>query len=174
MPDGVIQGFSGRRILEQTPDTLDAMVATTTADDRDWQPNAERWSVSMVLAHLADVEVNAFGKRFRAMAEQDTPPLPVYDQEGFFVSGRRFDGLKELRDFRERRLKTLAWLNSLPGSVVDRAGVHGELGPIKFGELLHEFVFHDLGHIRQISELLRARVFYPRIGPFQKYFTVRP
>ena len=93
MPDGVIQGFSGRRILEQTPDTLDAMVATTTADDRDWQPNAERWSVSMVLAHLADVEVNAFGKRFRAMAEQDTPPYRVYDQEGFFVSGRRFDGL---------------------------------------------------------------------------------
>lgn len=97
MGESILQGFSGRRILEQTPDTLDALLATTTQEDRDWQPNPERWSVSMVLAHLADVEVNAFGKRFRAM-----------------------------------------------------------------------------GHIRQISELLRARVFYPRIGAFQKYFTVTP
>ena len=128
----------------------------------------------MVLAHLADVEVNAFGKRFRAMAEHDAPPLPVYDQEGFFGLGKQFDGLKELHDFRQRRRDTLAWLQSLPASVVDRTGRHGELGPITFGQLLHEFAFHDLGHIRQISELLRARVFYPQIGAFQKYFVVNP
>jgi hypothetical protein len=156
MRDSVLERFSGRRILEQTPDTLDALLASTTAEDRDWQPNPERWSVNMVLAHLADVEVNAFGKRFRAMAEGDSPMLPVYDQEGFF-GGKRFDGVSELSDFRQRRQNTLAWLVSLPASLADRTGRHGELGPITFGQLLHEFAFHDLGHI-----------------PFQKYFKVNP
>lgn len=170
----VTEGFAGITILEQTAGVLRGMLAGATTDDRAWQPSPERWSIDMVLAHLADVELNAFGRRFRAMAEGDTPPLPVYDQEGFFNSRQKFDGLKELETFDQRRRDTLAWLKSLPDSVKERGGRHGELGLITFDELLHEFAFHDLGHIRQIAELLRARVYYPRIGAFQKYFQVKP
>ena len=174
MTQNILERFSGAEILKQTPATLQAMLSGTSAEQRDWQPNPERWSVSMVMAHLADIEANAFGKRFRAMADSEMPALPKYDQQGLFQRGTRFDGMQELGLFQERRRETLAWLKTQPASVADRGGVHGELGPITFGQLLHEFAFHDLGHIRQIAELLRTRVFYPEIGAFQKYFTVSP
>ena len=173
MRANVAEAFKGLAILEQTPDILDTMLSATSAEDRAWRPAPDRWSIDQVLAHLADSEVNNFNRRLRAMANGGTPKLPVYDQEAV-VNAERFDGYAELEKLRERRAETVAWLRALPPDVVDRDGVHGEIGRITFGELLHEFAFHDLGHIRQIAELIRARVFYDEIGGFRKYFTVRP
>ena len=45
---------------------------------------------------------------------------------------------------------------------------------ITFAQLLNEFVFHDLGHIRQIMELYRSHAFYPNMGVFQSYYKINP
>jgi len=173
MAANVASSFKGLEILEQTPSVLAAMISATSAEDRAWRPGPDRWSIDQVLAHLADSEVNNFNRRLRAMAAGGSPKLPVYDQEGA-VSAGRFDGVAELERLCERRAATLEWLRGLPPGVENSDGIHGELGRITFGELLHELAFHDLGHIRQIAELVRARVFYDEIGAFRKYFTVRP
>ena len=166
--------FPGMRILEQTPRTLRTLLATATAEDLDWQPSAERWSIGMVLAHLADVEVKGFLSRFTAMANEENAFLPAYDQLALFRFRTQFDALAELDSFERRRGETLAWLKSLPASVLDRSGRHEELGSLRFGELLHEFAFHDLGHIRQVLELYRAHAFYPKMGVFQQYYKISP
>jgi hypothetical protein len=162
------------RLLEQTPGTLRALLANATAEDFDWQPAPERWSISMVLAHLADVEVKGFVSRFRIIAGEADPLLPAYDQLALFRSGTKFDGMTELDRFERQRRETLAWLRSLPPSVGPRTGRHGELGPLTFDQLLHEFAFHDLGHIRQIIELYRSHVFFPKMGVFQSYYKINP
>jgi hypothetical protein len=41
-------------------------------------------------------------------------------------------------------------------------------------EMLNEWANHDLGHIRQIAELYRARAFHPHSGPFMKYSNPQP
>jgi hypothetical protein len=161
-------------ILEQTPNTLRSLLANATADDLDWQPSPDRWSISMVLAHLAEVELNGFVSRFRAIAEQDNPSLPVYDQLALFRSGKKFDGRAELDTFEQERKDILAWMKTLPDSVGARTGRHEELGVISFSELVHEFAFHDLGHIRQIIELYRSHAFYPHMGGFRSYYKVNP
>jgi hypothetical protein len=84
--------FPGIRILEQTPGALRALVATASKDDLDWQPAPDRWSISMVLAHLADVEAAALTSRFRAIANEENPVLPAYDQLALFRKGTKFDG----------------------------------------------------------------------------------
>ncbi len=76
----IARSFAGMPILEQTPVTLKNLLAKATRDDLDWQPASERSSISMVLAHLADVEAAGFMSRLTAIAEQDNPTLPVYDQ----------------------------------------------------------------------------------------------
>ena len=169
-------GFSvpALQILEQTPRTLRSLLANATRDEFDWQPGVDRWSIGMVLAHLAEVEMNGFVSRFRAMAEQDNPRLPVYDQLALFRSERSFDGQAKLALFEQERSETLTWLKTLPESVGARTGQHEELGVISFGQLLHEFAFHDLGHIRQILELYRSRAFYPHMGGFQSYYKINP
>jgi hypothetical protein len=166
--------FPGMRILEQTPRTLRALLANATAEDLDWQPARERWSISMVLAHLADVEINGFLSRFRAIAGEENPLLPAYDQLALFRSGMKFAGRPELEKFELQRRETLAWLASQAPSVASRAGRHEELGPLTFDQLLHEFAFHDLGHIRQIIELYRAHAFFPKMGAFQSYYKINP
>jgi len=165
--------FPGTRILRQTPDILRSLLASATAEDLDWQPSPDRWSINMVLAHLADVELKTVG-RFRAIVEQDNPFLPSYDQLELFRSGKKFDGRAELAVFEQERRDTLAWLDYLPSSVGVRTGRHEELGVLSFSHLLNEFAFHDLGHIRQVIELYRSHAFYPNMGVLQSYYKIHP
>jgi len=166
--------FVGMRILEQTPGALHSLLANATGQDLDWQPSPDRWSISMVLAHLADVEIGGFRSRFRAIAEEDHPFLPAYDPAALFRSGASVDGRGELEKFQVRRAETLAWLKSLPPSVGARTGTHQELGDLTFDQLLNEFAFHDLGHIRQIIELYRSHAFYPKMGVFKNFYKINP
>jgi hypothetical protein len=39
--------------------------------------------------------------------------------------------------------------------------------------MLHEWAMHDLGHIRQIAELVRARL-QPGAGPLGRDYKLRP
>jgi len=116
-PSSILATFPGANILRQTPDTLRSLIANATAQDMDWQPAPDRWSINMVLAHLADVELKGFVSRFRAIAEPESPFLPSYDQLEQFRSAKKFDGRAELKTFAEKRRDTLAWLDSLPASV---------------------------------------------------------
>jgi len=166
--------FPPIRILAETPRTQRDLLAAATPDDLAWQPQPDRWSINMVLAHLADVEEKAFMSRFRAIAADDNPHLPAYDQLSLFRQGAKFDGRAELERFQALREKTLEWLRTLPASVTSRTGRHEKLGSLTFGQLLHEFVFHDLGHIRQIMELYRSRALYPHMGVFQSYYKIHP
>ena len=166
--------FPGMRVLEQTPATLRGLLSSATAKELDWQPSRERWSISMVLAHLADVEVKGFMSRFRAIAAEENPVLPAYDQLALFRSAAKFDGRAELDRFERQRRETLTWLASLAPAVGRRTGRHEELGALTFDQLLHEFAFHDLGHIRQIMELYRSHAFFPKMGVFQSYYKINP
>jgi hypothetical protein len=58
--------------------------------------------------------------------------------------------------------------------VLGRSGQHSSIGRITIGQLMNEWAFHDLGHIRQIAELFRSRAFFPAIGPFQQFYTIKP
>src|SRR5260370_14729793 len=68
----------------------------------------------------------------------------------------------------------LALLTGLPASAGARTGVHSELGMVTLAHMLNEWASHDLGHLRQIAELYRAREFHPHSGPFIKYLNLKP
>jgi len=161
-------------VLRQTPAMLRGILAGATGEQMRWRPAPERWSIAMVLAHLAEVEVHGFLQRFRAMAEQESPFLPSYDQEALFRPGEAFDAAEQLEKFERERRKTLEWLESQPAEAGRRTGRHQELGVITFDEMLHEFAFHDLGHLRQVAEIYRAGAFYPWMGALQRFYKINP
>lgn len=162
------------QILRQTPDTLRNLLALATREQLDWRPSAERWSIGMVLAHLAQVETKGFQGRFRAMLGSDRPLLPAYDQLELFRTQTQFDPYAEMARFEEARGETLALLQAMPDGAGERTGRHEELGILTVAQLLNEFAFHDLGHIRQVMELYRACVFYPEMGVYQGYYKINP
>jgi|ERR1035441_1600182 hypothetical protein len=162
------------QVLRQTPGILRNLLSLATRERLDWCPSAERWSIGMVLAHLAHVEVCGFRSRFEAMLGADRPLLPGYDQWALFLCGIEFDPYAEMARFEEERGETLAFLEGMPDGAGGRAGRHAELGVITVAQLLNEFAFHDLGHIRQVMELYRAHVFYPEMGAYQGYYKINP
>jgi hypothetical protein len=40
--------------------------------------------------------------------------------------------------------------------------------------MLHEWALHDLGHIRQITELVRARKYLEGAGPLGSGYVLKP
>jgi hypothetical protein len=51
---------------------------------------------------------------------------------------------------------------------------HKKVGPISLSDVLNECAYHDLGHIRQIAELVRALKYYPNMGLYAKFYKVNP
>jgi hypothetical protein len=108
------------------------------------------------------------------MLGAERPLLPSYDQWALFQSRTEFDPYAEMARFEEQRGETLRLLEGMPDDAGDRAGQHAELGTITVAQLLNEFAFHDLGHIRQAMELYRAHVFYPEMGAYRGYYKINP
>lgn len=166
----------GLAVLEQTPILIEKILWATTEEQLQWKPAMDRWSISEVLAHLAEVEVLGFRERIQKMLDKDSPPLESYDQNAASAAGKYSGGKarEHLKKFCHERDRSLSWLRYVPAAMVSRTGQHAELGQITIGQLMNEWAFHDLGHIRQITELYRSRAFYPLMGPFQRYYTIKP
>ena len=166
----------GLAVLEQTPIIIEKIVWSANDEQLHWKPAADRWSISEVLAHLAEVEVVGFRERVQMMMEKNNPELPAYDQNAAYAAGK-YSGSKareNLKKFCHERDRTLSAFRYVPISVLGRSGQHSSIGRVTIGQLMNEWAFHDLGHIRQIAELFRSRAFFPAIGPFQQFYTIKP
>jgi hypothetical protein len=166
----------GLAVLEQTPIILEKLVHIASDDQLQWKPSMERWSISEVLAHLAEAEALAFRDRVKMMLDHESPLLEAYDQNAAYTAGR-YSGARareNLKIFCHERDRTLSWLRYIPAGMSSRTGRHAEYGPITVGQLMNEWAFHDLGHIRQITELYRSRAFWPAMGAFQKTYKINP
>lgn len=174
-PDDAPQLQAALALLEKTPQLLKTLLADVDQQTLAWKPAADRWSIGEILAHLADLE-QVYGRRVQRIVAEDSPALDKYDQNRAAAEGRysRPDPEDSLASFTETREATLAFLSMLPPGAAGRAGRHSELGLVTLSEMLHEMACHDLGHLRQIAELYRAREFHPRSGPFRKYSNPQP
>ncbi|HTV58503.1 MAG TPA: DinB family protein [Verrucomicrobiae bacterium] len=171
-PD-TLPGFA---VLEQTPIIIEKILISATDEQMAWKPAPDRWSISEVLAHLSDTEIVVFRGRVEKMAKENNPVLESHDQNEAYARGEysKGNGRENLRTFCHERDRSLSALRYLSPGVLGRTGRHSKLGTITIENLMNEWAFHDLGHIRQIAELFRSRAFYPFAGPFQQFYTIKP
>ena len=102
----------GLAVLEQTPIILEKIVCSANDEQMHWKPAADRWSISEVLAHLADVEVVGFRERVRMMMEKNNPALDPYDQNAAYAAGKYSSGKarEHLKVFCHERDRSLSML----------------------------------------------------------------
>ncbi len=162
--------------LSATPEMLRALLDGVTEDQAQWKPAADRWSIAEILEHLSHVEGHGFRARVDAMVNQNNPHLPEYDQMAHAAAGTYSgrDAEESFDHWEEQREDNVEFLNSLPVKVAQRTGAHAVFGKITLGQLLNEWAFHDLGHIRQIAEIVRSLRYYPEMGSFQRIYTINP
>ena len=158
-------------LMEKTPQLLETMLGGVAPDVLRWKPAADRWSISEVLSHLADCE-DCLAERVRRFVLEDTPHLNEYEfpADGF-ASGAPQEHLSRLTHTRKELIQ---FLRTLPPDIGARTAQHSKLGLITLEQMLNEWASHDLGHLRQIAELYRARAFHPNSGPFSAYQTLHP
>jgi DinB superfamily len=166
----------GLRQLEATPEILRLLMDGLSEEDAIWKPASNRFSIAETLEHLSHVEGHCFRPRLESMVNEDNPALEPYDQEAYFAAGQYSGRNAEdsFDHFEEQRELNLEYLRGLPAGAADRIGTHSELGPIAVSHLLNEWAFHDLAHIRQISEIIRALKYYPHLGPIQSQYKINP
>ncbi len=162
--------------LEATPEILRALLDGITDEQTQWKPAPDRWSIAEVLEHLSHVEGHGFRERVELMVTKDNPALEPYDQNAFAAEGQYSgrEAEESFAHFEEQREDNIAYVQGLPLSVASRTAAHAALGTITVAQLLNEWAFHDLGHIRQIAELVRVIRYWPEMGPFRTIYEVHP
>ena len=161
-------------ILATTPEKLKREVSTLSRREMLARPAPGKWSVQEVLAHLADVEEVGMRARVAAMIEQENPTLLPVDQEARAVELKynAIDPRRSLARFERQRRANVKWLRKLRPAQLKRRGVHQQVGKITAEELITEWAFHDLGHLKQILEIKRYAL-YPRMGNMRAFYELK-
>ena len=120
------------------------------------RPAPDRWSVSEIIAHLADGEIVG-GWRMRLILGSPGTPVAAYDQNNWVVSGHydKRDPRKSLEQFRVLREGNLALLRSLDPEQWQHYGMHSERGRETIEHIARMFAGHDLNHLEQIEKILK-------------------
>jgi len=141
-------------VLRSTPAALRAELERIPTSQLTTREAPNKWSASMVIAHLADSElVGSF--RLRMILAQERPALPAYDQDAWATrfhyeqadleaSLERFDVL--------RRANLDLWAGATSAEL-SRVGIHGERGEESFERMRRLYAGHDLAHLRQLQRI---------------------
>jgi hypothetical protein len=161
-------------LLEATPGILRELMTELSEEDVRWKPSLNRFSVGEVLAHLSHSEGHCYRARLDRFMAEERPEFEADDAQFHLERYRDADPEDEFDHFEEQRETNVEFLRSLPPGAGDRAAMHKEVGPITMTEMLHEWAMHDLGHVRQIAELVRARKHLAGAGPLGRSYQLKP
>jgi len=134
---------------------LAALIEGTPEGTLAQQPAPGKWSVTEILAHLAEDEL-ASSWRYRQMLQHDGPDLLGFDQDlwarvGNYASWKPHDALTMFRLLREANLRMFAHLTP---EQWQRHGVHAERGQLTVRDLCRHMAAHDINHIEKVRSIL--------------------
>jgi DinB superfamily len=146
-------------LLEATPGILRELMTELSPEDVRWKPEPDRFSVGEVLAHLSHSEGHCYRARLDGFMAD---PRPEFEPD---------DAQFHLEQQRETNVE---FLRNLPTGAGDRVAMHKAVGQITMTQMLHEWAMHDLGHVRQVAELVRARKHLAGAGPLGRSYQLKP
>src|SRR5689334_14742902 len=161
-------------LLEATPTILRGLMSELDDQDVRWKPSPERFSIGEVLAHLSHSEGYCYRPRVDRFMSEKNPEFDPDDAQFHLELYAQADPEDSFDHFEEQRETNVEFLRSLTAEDGARTAVHKKVGPITLNQMLHEWALHDLGHIRQIAELTRARKYLAGAGPLAAFYTLKP
>ena len=150
-------------IVAETPARLKAALKGVPKKLLLWTPGPGKWSILEIVAHLRDMERDAYIARYRRILDEDNPTLP--DLDGDLIALRDdYCGMKLpelLRDWLKLRKECLKLLKSVKGPRWERMGTHETAGPLSMDALLRRHAIgNDEAHLGQIEAIKkRAAIF---------------
>ena len=161
-------------LLQATPAILRGLMSEISDEDARWKPAPDRFSIAEVLAHLSHSEGHCYRARVDKFLSEEMPELEPDDAQMHLELYKNADPEEDFGHFEDQRETNIERLRSLPAETGARKARHLAAGEITLSQMLHEWALHDLGHVRQIAELVRARKYLAGAGPLGAEYRLKP
>ena len=152
---GHIEGKDPFKVQGETPKKLAGLIRGLSRKQLTRKPAPGKWSISELLAHLADTEI-VVAWRLRHILGNNGAPIQAYDQnvwaETFDYAHR--DAKESLEFFQVLRARNLAMLKALPKELWENYGMHQERGKESIAHLVRLYAGHDLNHLEQMEKIV--------------------
>jgi len=150
-----VEGQEPLAVQAATAGRLGQLIKGVSMSELRRRPAPGKWSVSEIIAHLADGEIVG-GFRMRFILGAPGSSVVAYDQDKWVTSGHydRRDPQKSVELFRVLRQANLALLDSLTPEQWKQYGIHSERGQESIEHIARFFAGHDVNHIQQIERIL--------------------
>ena len=161
-------------VLKRTPATLKSLLLHLPEPWIVQNEGPETWSPYDILGHLIHAEHTDWVPRARIILEHgEAKAFEPFDRFAMFdeSKGKSLPELLEIfAQLRARNLDELEGMN-LTRDLLEKRGMHPELGVVTMSQLLSTWVVHDLGHIRQVARVM-AKQYRDEVGPWRAYLPV--
>lgn len=161
-------------LLEATPAILRGLMSEISEDDARWKPAPDRFSIAEVLAHLSHSEGHCYRARVDRFLAEELPEFEPDDAQMHLDLYKNADPEEDFGHFEDQRESNIELLRGLAAETGSRKAMHRAAGEITLSQMLHEWALHDLGHIRQVAELVRARKYLAGAGPLGGDYQLKP
>jgi len=152
---GYLEGKDLMEVLSTTPRELEALVRGVPRGTLDQKPGPDKWSVTMILAHIADTDI-VQGYRIRLVLGANGIAIQGFDQDAWATASAypTHDPAVSLSDFRVIRERTVRLLRSITPEQWNQYGMHSERGKESVRRIAEMMAGHDLNHLKQIRAIL--------------------
>jgi len=161
-------------LLERTPRVLHELLAGLPNSWLNERDAADGWTARDVVGHLISAELDDWIPRAETILNDGTSrPFDPFDRHAHIERDRDatlhglLDRFAELRAQNIARIRELAADNEL----MERRGLHPELGEVTLGNLVATWTVHDLDHVAQIYAALAASR-DEAVGPWKVYLGI--
>ncbi len=153
---GYVKGQDAIKVQRTTAAKLKKSISGLTPKQLKWRPEPTKWSISEIIAHLADAEVVA-SWRMRSVIGENGITIQPFDQDAWasVFNYRDRDVRSSLEVFRVLRENNLAMLKELAPETWDNYGMHLERGKESIAHLARMFAGHDTNHVLQIERIVK-------------------
>ena len=143
--------------LAAAPDVFEFSLRDLTTDESDFRPDAERFTIREVVAHLADWDA-IFLERLRRTRAENEPLLLEIDEGELAIQHdyARAETAEKLRIFRATRAQMCEFAGDVAADEWQRVCQHPRAGRLTLEALAMLVVMHDVYHLRQIVQWREA------------------
>ncbi len=135
-----------------------------------WRPTPDEWSANECVGHLIEADRRGFGGRIRRILAEDGVAEQGWNQ--LEVAASRRDRERSvaaiLEEFVAGRDAGIAVVEGLRAEDLERFAIHSAVGRVTIENLMHEWVFHDRNHIRQLLANAQSRA-WPAMGNARRF-----
>lgn len=153
---GYVKGRAPLELQTQMPDILESLIKNADPEKLLIHPSQGKWSVTEIVAHLADDElVGAY--RIRTILSSPGTDIQAFDQAEWAIRGKysRIPIHDSLALFKRLRLANIQLFGLLEPEQWDYYGIHAERGIESIRDIALYYAGHDINHLLQIEEILK-------------------